>query len=71
MAWESLPDDFKFLVLVNGEEQYSLWRGDVPVPGGWSVVKEGTREECLQFVDAAWQDMRPRSLRQRIEEAVL
>jgi uncharacterized protein YbdZ (MbtH family) len=41
------------LVLINVEEQYSLWHGDVAVPGGWSVVKEGTREECLPFVDAA------------------
>ncbi len=67
MAWGDLPDDFKHLVLVNDEEQYSLWRGDVAVPRGWSVVREGTREECLAFINATWVDMRPRSLRGTVE----
>ncbi len=69
MAWHSLPGDFKHLVLVNDEEQYSLWRGDVAVPGGWSVVKEGTQDECLAFIDGTWLDMRPRSMRRRMDDA--
>jgi MbtH protein len=51
------------LVLVNEEEQYCLWRQGIPVPGGWRQVKEGSRSECLAYVQEIWTDMRPLSLR--------
>lgn len=53
----------EFVVLVNEEAQYSLWPAWKDVPAGWSVVgPRGARQECLDFIEATWTDMRPRSL---------
>ncbi|MEZ5920162.1 MAG: MbtH family protein [Parvularculaceae bacterium] len=46
-------------VLVNAEGQYSIWPAKKAIPDGWqSCGKEGAREECLAFVEEAWDDMR-------------
>ncbi|MFV2098686.1 MbtH family protein [Micromonospora sp. LOL_014] len=51
-------------VVVNDEEQYSIWAAGRTLPAGWNTVGvRGTREECLEFIDETWTDMRPRSLR--------
>jgi len=56
-------------VLINDEEQYSLWPLGKQIPLGWKAVeKEGTEEECMRYVDEVWTDMRPRSLRVRMEQ---
>jgi MbtH protein len=55
-------DDVGYLVLMNEEAQYSLWPSFVDVPAGWRVVSEGSRQECLDHIEANWTDMRPRSL---------
>ncbi|MGX1488647.1 MULTISPECIES: MbtH family protein [Streptomyces] len=56
-------DEGRFLVLVNDEGQHSLWPSFAEVPGGWVVVfGEGSRQACLDYVDAHWTDLRPRSL---------
>ncbi|MFD9502569.1 MbtH family protein [Streptomyces sp. NPDC060035] len=53
----------RFLVLVNDEGQHSLWPSFAEVPGGWrTVFDENTREACLDFIEANWTDLRPRSL---------
>ncbi|MDX3061827.1 MULTISPECIES: MbtH family protein [Streptomyces] len=53
----------RFLVLVNDENQHSLWPSFAEVPGGWAIVfDENTREACLDFIEARWTDLRPRSL---------
>ncbi|MEU9252742.1 MbtH family protein [Streptomyces sp. NPDC048270] len=53
----------RFLVLANDEGQHSLWPSFAAVPGGWTAVfGEDTREACLDFVEANWTDLRPRSL---------
>ncbi len=55
--------DGTFLVLVNDEGQHSLWPAFAAVPAGWTVVHDrDTRQACLDYVDAHWTDMRPRSL---------
>ncbi|KUN78002.1 MbtH family protein [Streptomyces griseoruber] len=55
--------DGRFLVLVNDEGQHSLWPSFAEVPGGWTVVLDGgTREACLEYIEANWTDLRPRSL---------
>lgn len=60
-----------FLVLVNDEEQYSLWPEPSPVPAGWSrAFGPDDREECLAFVERTWTDMRPKSLRAAMDVAV-
>jgi MbtH protein len=56
-----------YTVVMNGEEQYSIWLADRPPPAGWSEVgKKGTKSECLSYVNEVWTDMRPLSLRQRM-----
>lgn len=54
----------RFLVLVNAEEQHSLWPTFAEVPSGWNVVfGEASREACLGYVEEHWTDMRPLSIR--------
>jgi uncharacterized protein YbdZ (MbtH family) len=57
-----------YLVLVNDEGQYSLWPGFREVPAGWKVVgPRGKRQECLDYIEKNWTDMRPRSLIEKME----
>ncbi|MPY57820.1 MbtH family protein [Streptomyces spongiae] len=52
-----------YSVLVNDEDQHSLWPDFVDVPAGWRVVHgPASRQSCLEYVEAHWTDMRPRSL---------
>jgi MbtH protein len=54
-------DTTTYQVLRNDEDQYSLWPLSNDVPAGWHTVgKEGTREECMSYVDEVWTEMRPR-----------
>lgn len=54
----------RFYVVVNDEEQHSLWPAFADVPGGWRVVfGEDSRPACLDYVEQHWTDMRPKSLR--------
>jgi MbtH protein len=63
-----MNDDIQYQVLVNDEEQYSLWPASHEVPAGWrSAGKEGSKQECMDYVDEVWTDMRPRSLRERMD----
>jgi MbtH protein len=56
-------DDVVFLVLVNEENQHSLWPTFAEVPPGWrSVFGPDSRQRCLSYVDEHWTDMRPASL---------
>jgi len=58
-----------YLVLVNHEEQYSLWPSYKPIPAGWRAVgKERTKDECLTYIEEVWTDMRPLSLRKQMSE---
>jgi MbtH protein len=62
------PDDDErtYAVVVNHEEQYSIWLSGSPVPPGWRAEgKTGTRAECLAHIDVVWTDLRPLSLRTR------
>ncbi|WP_328912422.1 MULTISPECIES: MbtH family protein [unclassified Streptomyces] len=55
--------DGEFLVLVNAERQYSLWPAAVDVPAGWEHAHGvDSRQNCLDYVEAHWTDMRPASL---------
>lgn len=56
-------DDRDYLVLVNDENQHSLWPADIDVPAGWSVAHgPASRADCLAHVEATWTDLRPASL---------
>jgi MbtH protein len=58
-------EDETFIVLVNHEEQYSIWPQWKAVPGGWKAVEgvQGDKKTVLEYVEKTWTDMRPRSLR--------
>ncbi|GAA3463938.1 MbtH family protein [Saccharothrix longispora] len=57
-------DGTRYTVVVNHEEQYSIWPTYREVPSGWREVGvTGTRDECLDHVEQVWTDMRPLSLR--------
>jgi uncharacterized protein YbdZ (MbtH family) len=52
-----------FTVLINAEGQHSLWPAFREAPAGWSAAgKSGTRQECVDWIEAHWTDMRPKSL---------
>jgi MbtH protein len=60
--------DGRFRVLVNDEGQYSLWPSFAEVPGGWTLAfEENSRAACLEFVEANWKDLRPRSLAESMD----
>ena len=57
-----------FLVLVNDEGQHSLWPDFLPVPAGWTAVgPHAGRQECLDWIEAHWTDIRPKSLVAQME----
>jgi len=59
-------DSLEFLVLINEEEQYSLWPTFRDIPAGWTAVgPRGDRKTCLDYIEARWVDMRPKSLREQ------
>lgn len=63
-------EDITFKVLVNHEEQYSIWPDYKAVPAGWREVgKSGPKADCLAYVEQVWTDMRPLSLRRQMDEA--
>ena len=65
-----MPEDpQQYKVVVNHEEQYSIWPIDRENPLGWNDVgQQGTKEECLAYIEEVWTDMRPRSLRKQMDE---
>ena len=64
MTWDEEDDATTYRVVVNHEEQYSIWFADREVPMGWKAVgKEGNKQECLDYIEEVWTDMRPLSLR--------
>lgn len=61
-------DTREYEVLVNGEEQYSLWLAGQAVPNGWRQVgPRGKKQVCLDYVKEVWTDMRPLSVRKAME----
>ncbi|MFD9356169.1 MULTISPECIES: MbtH family NRPS accessory protein [unclassified Streptomyces] len=66
---EEDADTRPYLVVLNDEEQYSIWLADRELPLGWRAEgTRGSREECLAHIGTVWTDMRPLSLRQRMEQ---
>ncbi|AKC39447.1 MULTISPECIES: MbtH family protein [Mycobacteroides] len=60
-------DNGSFLVLVNDQEQHSLWPSFADAPAGWRVVYgDAGRAACLEYIDEHWPDIRPKDLRQRL-----
>ncbi|MFL6120969.1 MbtH family protein [Actinophytocola sp.] len=63
-------DDRMFQVVVNHEEQYSIWPVGRDIPPGWRADgPNGPKAECLAYIEEVWTDMRPLSLRREMEAA--
>jgi MbtH protein len=63
-------DTREYVVLVNGEEQYSLWLAGHEIPKAWrEVFPRNSKGVCLDYVKEVWTDMRPVSLRKGMAEA--
>jgi MbtH protein len=62
--------DAQYLVLVNDEGQYSLWPESMSTPPGWSLsYGSANRQECLDYIERTWTDMRPLSLVRHMDGA--
>jgi MbtH protein len=69
MAWDDDEDKTIYIVVVNHEEQYSIWPEYKEIPKGWRAVgKIGPKAECLAYIEEVWTDIRPLSLRKHMEE---
>jgi MbtH protein len=68
MRDDEREDNTIYKVVVNHEEQYSIWPADRENALGWSDAgKSGTKAECLAYIEEVWTDMRPLSLRKKME----
>ena len=64
MTEPDAPAEPEWLVVLNHEEQYSIWPADRDLPLGWREEgMRGTREACLDHIEKVWTDMRPKSVR--------
>ncbi|MEH2456009.1 MbtH family protein [Nostoc sp.] len=70
MNRENIEDTIVYNVVVNDEEQYSIWTADRENPLGWrDAGKTGLKQECLEYIKEVWTDMRPLSLKKKMEES--
>ncbi len=66
--FDEQEDTTIYNVVVNHEEQYSIWPAHLPDVLGWRQVgTRGTKQECLEYIERVWTDMRPLSLRLKME----
>ena len=69
MSIDDTEDNRVYKVVINHEEQYSIWPADKENPLGWNDAgKSGSKQECLAHVEEVWTDMRPLSLRKKMAE---
>lgn len=70
MSRDETEDTTIYKVVVNHEDQYSIWPADRDNALGWSDAgKSGPKAECLEYIKEVWTDMRPLSLRKKMEAA--
>lgn len=63
-------NEAQYDVVVNHEEQYSIWPAEREMPLGWKAVgMRGSKEQCLEHIKEVWTDMRPLSLRQHMAKS--
>lgn len=69
MSWGD--ENTEYDVVINDEEQYSIWPTYKPIPAGWHAVagQRGSKAACLGYIEVTWTDMRPASLRKAMAEA--
>jgi MbtH protein len=58
-------ESIDYFVVINDEEQYSIWPAHRDIPNGWQAVGPArSREDCLAYIEQTWTDMRPKSVRE-------
>jgi MbtH protein len=68
---EEIEDKTIYKVVMNHEEEYSIWPADREIPLGWrDAGKSGPKAECLAYIKEVWTDMRPLSLRKEMDKGV-
>jgi MbtH protein len=68
MSWDDDDTTTIFQVVLNHEEQYSIWPTDRDIPAGWRAAgKAGPKADCLSYIEEVWTDMRPLSLRKLMD----
>jgi len=66
---ETSESEIIYRVVINDEEQYSIWPAERDNAPGWrDAGKSGTRAACLEYIEQVWTDMRPLSLRRKMDE---
>lgn len=66
----ALDDEVTYTVVLNEEEQYSIWPTGQQIPVGWKDTgQSGSKQDCLDYIQQIWRDMRPLSLRKALGEA--
>lgn len=66
-----MPSETKYCVVINHEEQYSIWPADRDMPAGWTAIGvAGPKEACLESIESLWTDMRPLSLRRAMQQCI-
>jgi len=66
---QSAEDAALYQVVINDEEQYSIWADDREPPKGWRSVKRAmSKADCLAYIETNWTDMRPASLREQMKQ---
>lgn len=70
MNFDEQDENITYKVVVNHEEQYSIWPAERENPLGWrDAGKSGSKAECLAYIKEVWTDMRPLSLRKQMDES--
>ena len=70
MYLDDKEDTTVYKVVINNEEQYSIWPSERDNPIGWKDAgKDGLKQECLDYIKEVWTDMRPLSMRKKMQEA--
>lgn len=58
--FRDFPDSTRYKVVINHEEQYSIWPEGTKNPSGWKDVgKAGSKQTCINYIEEVWTDMRP------------
>jgi MbtH protein len=71
MNSKEIENTMNYKVVINHEEQYSIWFAERENPLGWrDAGKSGSKSECLEYIKAVWTDMRPLSLRQKMSGTI-
>ena len=71
MTFEAFPDDLEYRVVINHEEQYSIWPADRELPRGWKAAGvTGAKRRCLAYIEEVWTDMRPLNLHREMLDRI-